>query len=221
MIDERLKQQLDVLKSTRKQIRLELSLNPDDNIPLRYSKKILQLVQSEDCFNPRINDMIRKIHDFYGWKAIGTISERGLCAGAFYCTEEFLAIESELRSGKKENRYKVHIEHTIPVQVIYLLLISNKETFKTQNDVKDFILKYTVCTAFAQSEVKTTIKEGFSYMHPDILPGQFLDPNMIRPFFRYNHVKIYSVVHQKIISNDIILSKLLENYSLDQVIKKI
>ena len=122
----------------------------------------------------------------------------GICSGAFFYTENFLKIPHGDRTGSKDdsNKIKVHIEHTIPIQVIYQLLISQGSVLKSAEDVINFILKYSVCTAFSEQEKSTSIKKGFSYSHPDILPGSSIEIDKIRPFKRYSNVKIYSVVTQ-------------------------
>tara|TARA_Y100000385_G_C13069485_1_gene628323 strand:+ start:705 stop:1373 length:669 start_codon:yes stop_codon:yes gene_type:complete len=178
---------------------------------IRTASKIASILDSDQPFNIKIRGLIREIHNRYGWKAKDDLNELGLCSGAFFYTENFLKIAHGDRTGKIRdyNKIKVHIEHTIPVHVIYQLLISQRSVLKSADDVIKFIFKYSVCTAFSEEERSTSVKKNFNSCHPDIFPGSSIEIDKIRPFKRYSSdVKIYSVVTQGVIPPNITLKEI-------------
>ena len=78
------------------------------------------------------NVRTRNAHDFYGW--MSKDGAWGACRGAFYRSENYMKIALEKRSGKKsdiDEDFGVHIEHTIPVDVILESIWHCRKTFES------------------------------------------------------------------------------------------
>lgn len=60
---------------------------------------------------------VRKFHDKLGFCAKGRVETGGLCAGAIFRTASFINTSQHERSGARATQ-TVHIEHTVPVNVI-------------------------------------------------------------------------------------------------------
>lgn len=69
----------------------------------------------------KFGDHFRQVHNIFGWMAGNTLANRGLCSGAIYRSEKFMALPQAARNGsagpKKSliHLKNVHIEHTVPV----------------------------------------------------------------------------------------------------------
>lgn len=60
---------------------------------------------------------IRQVHDKLGFCAKGELRKGGLCAGTIFRTAAFINLSQESRSGARSTQ-TVHIEHTVPVNVL-------------------------------------------------------------------------------------------------------
>ena len=180
---------------------IERARNPQLN-PYVISFKIhnnLDLLSSRD--KSALGDtsqLLRKFHDFYGWKSKGMVQDLGLCSGAAYRTSGFLKIPPQSRSGKKVDRDSdigVHIEHSIPVSLIRNLIIEQSGSLKSPEDVFNLILRFSLCTAFSRREETKFIAEGYASEHPQFSPNsETLCPSTIEPFKRYKPgIRIYSM----------------------------
>lgn len=149
-----------------------------------------------------LSSKIRQLHDFYGWKAKGTAHQRGLCSGALYRTENYLAIPQEQRNGSKSVAKNVHIEHTIPVKVLVTLIQRLREDNTDLYSFFDKLMEYSVCTAMTEDEAKLLSKTGVPAASSPCFNnlGELLNAN---PFSRYmpmaekTGLKIFNVVTGK------------------------
>lgn len=146
-----------------------------------------------------ISDKIRKFHDYYGWKAKGTVNDLGLCSGTFFRTASYLSVSPDKRSGKKTDRkepFGIHVEHSIPVNTIRNLLLDENIGISSPEDVFNCLNKYSVCVGFSRSDEKQYISQGFRNRHPDFRDDDtHPDPKLVRPFLRYKpELEIYSML---------------------------
>lgn len=68
------------------------------------------------------NQAIRRLHNFYGWKAWDHADKRGACSGTLYRTAGFMQLDVGERCGKKDRSRNIHLEHTVPSAVLELAL---------------------------------------------------------------------------------------------------
>jgi hypothetical protein len=94
---------------------------------------------------------LRTVHDFYGWMAKGTVEQLGLCAGAFYRTARFLNLSSSERCGNR-GKQTVHIEHTVPINVLFKTLKNEISRLKSRAALHEYLISHSICTAFHYSE---------------------------------------------------------------------
>ena len=162
------------------------------------------------------NVRTRKAHDFYGW--MSKDGALGACRGAFYRSENYMKIELEKRSGKKLDKgedFGVHIEHTIPVNVIHRSIWHRRKTFKSisndqmlQKKLYENFLSVSVCTAFTRNEEETCIRDEYHREHPDFEDGRLLNVdslNEVLPFKRYDFdkgLRLFEVIDGTEISPD-------------------
>ena len=100
-----------------------------------------------------LSQAIRKIHDFYGWKAKDTPITRGHCSGALYRTRSFMLLSADQRVGTKDRATRtVHIEHSVPVGQIFKLLPHHVHEFETPSELHNFIMRHSVTTALSYEE---------------------------------------------------------------------
>ncbi len=116
---------------------------------------------------------IRGIHDALEYRAM----KNGLCRGAIFRTEKF--VTTIHRSGTKPHQ-TVHIEHTIPIAELDRQL--RAKFFGQPEAATDFLLKFSVCTAFHMEEKSTGITQRYS-SKSDAFDDDHAD--FERPFQRY------------------------------------
>ena len=164
-------------------------------------KNILELnnnPQNSKTCKERIGMSIRHFHDFYGWKSKDNENNFGLCSGSFYRTLGFIDIDPKTRSGKQSDKktdFGVHIEHTIPVNVIRAILIKNVDETTSLQEIFEMILDYSVCTGVSRKDENEIINNGHARSHPQIMDGNPLPHEEIKPFSRYKDgTIIYSIL---------------------------
>jgi hypothetical protein len=89
---------------------------------------------------------LRRVHDFYGWKAKDTVAKLGLCSGALYRSARYLEIDPQDRCGSRKQQ-NVHIEHTVPVNVLMKALRYCISSFDSPATLHDFLVGHSICTA--------------------------------------------------------------------------
>jgi hypothetical protein len=162
------------------------------------------------------NNRARKAHDFYGWMAKD--DAWGACRGSLYRSENYMNIPLEKRSGKRKDRVEgfcIHIEHTIPVNVILKSIWHSRETFRyiandqmLQKKLYETFLSLSVCTAVTWEEEKACVPKEYRDEHPDFVDGQLLNKdslNEVLPFQRYNFengLRLFEVINGTEISPD-------------------
>ena len=114
------------------------------------TKKILHRLKNEPSF--KANDLIRQTHNFYGWMAKN--HSRGRCAGALYRTLGFMNIRPNCRDGSQKNSRNIHIEHTIPVNVLESTLRASAQSLHCPRDMHRFMIENSICVAFSHEEEK-------------------------------------------------------------------
>lgn len=130
-----------------------------------------------------ISNDLRKIHDRFGWMAKES-SLAGKCSGALYRTQAFIQLPSDERIGKKRGQ-TVHIEHTVPVNVLSMRWLEVRKSGQEQELMPTFawVMHHTVATAFHQDEQKTL--NGVSKSTDCFAEGT---PGFGRPFKRYSRL---------------------------------
>jgi hypothetical protein len=118
-------------------------------------ESLLEHINNLQSPNKKINDRIRRIHDFYGWMAKEN-RIRGLCAGAIYRSEKFLKMKKEERIGIIRNNINIHIEHTIPVSDLVNNLkyvnSSKDKKFNSSSDLHEHLLLHSITAALTHAE---------------------------------------------------------------------
>jgi hypothetical protein len=125
---------------------------------LRYAK-FLWGSGAVACSN-QLNDTIRKIHDFYGWKAWDCTARRGVCAGALYRSAGYMAIAPTMRDGSQGPNRTVHIEHSVPVAVLVRALRYHLSSLATPSALHDFLIRHSVCAALSYEEERLLKQAG-------------------------------------------------------------
>lgn len=193
--------------------KIENKKNPKLN-PFNISLRLFNNITSSNKDDIKSNsDLIRKFHDFYGWMSKGTAKNIGLCAGTCFRTSDYVSLNPNLRSGKKNDREKeigIHVEHTIPVKVLNKILITNINLNSKPKDIFNLLMDYSVCTAFTRLNEKSKIIKGLHSRHPDFDEnGSIPNINEVRPFIRYSSdLEIYSVITKKNIDKNLSLKEL-------------
>jgi hypothetical protein len=152
--------------------------------PPRYARLLWSELRGEsnvDC-DKVPNWPIRRIHDFYGWKAKEHVNKRGVCAGALYRSARYLMIPQGERSGCKR-RQNVHIEHTVPVAVLMKALRHRILSFATPSALHGFLMHHSICTALSYEEKGRLSSAGVSTARTPA----FYDDGQVGdfPFMRY------------------------------------
>jgi hypothetical protein len=106
------------LENERKQLldhwKKRLQKNPDwISDELRQVQRIFSASNGEESAQKSLGSYLRQLHDKLGYKAKGSLSDGGLCAGAIFRTQRF--IHTNNRNGSKAGQ-SVHIEHTFPIK---------------------------------------------------------------------------------------------------------
>jgi hypothetical protein len=125
--------------------------------PPRFATYLWHLFRKESIpadvlFNDSPGQAVRKIHDFYGWKAKETAEKRGLCSGALYRTAGYMAHAPNARVGRKGQDRTVHIEHSVPIADLRRLLERHANHFDTPGALHNFLILHSVATALSQEE---------------------------------------------------------------------
>ncbi len=194
--------------------------NPLDGIhPVSIAEillKNLKECQSAEDYNTSLNSSTgsmkaRNAHDFFGWMAKQGKNQQyklGACKGTIYRSDNYMNIPLDKRNGSKpkDTPNHVHIEHTIPVNVIlrYIWNIYNKDIGRFSDLLmkkklyEDFI-SVSVCTALTEDEEKTIgISKALKKEHPDFEGRKIrTDLMAVRPFKRYDFskgLKIYEMI---------------------------
>jgi hypothetical protein len=144
----------------------------------------------------RRGDDLRAIHNYFGYKALGTLRRRGLCSGAIYRTEAFLRMEQEDRSGARKNQ-TVHIEHTIPIHSLAWAIHEELPQYADGDweSALAWIIQHSVTTAFTKHQQTVGILHGYA-KRSDVFDMD--SPFFLKPFARYTPIfdqgeKIYNV----------------------------
>lgn len=124
-----------------------------------------------------IGSQMRAFHDYLGYKAKGLLIHGGLCAGALYRTKKF--IDTECRSGSKKDQ-SVHIEHTIPINVLATEIMSYKFEYE---EALSWLLKNSVTTAMNICE--KSYLGGVNHKS-EVFENKSL--NYGKPFMRYGRI---------------------------------
>ncbi len=114
-------------------------------------------VPENATFSDTLGQAIRKTHNFYGWRA--EHKTRGKCVGTLYRTTGFLGIPPSDRNGTQSKARNIHLEHTMPASVLLNSLRYRLGSLEGPADVLDFLLEYSVCTAFSHEE-ENAMKHG-------------------------------------------------------------
>lgn len=101
----------------------------------------------------KVNHAIRQIHDFYGWMAKS--GRRGVCKGTLYRTVKFMELETNQRDGSKKPTRNIHIEHTVPVDVLENFLSYESSRFKTPEELHGALISNSICVAMTHDEQKS------------------------------------------------------------------
>jgi hypothetical protein len=126
----------------------------------------------------RLNSRLRQFHDKLGFKAKQSIKQGGLCAGAIFRTERFIATQERV-GAKKGQEKTVHIEHTVPVNVLESEIKDRR--FCNYTETLAWLLKHSVTTALHQHEEK--------HVRERAKDSGALDPSSreyMKPFIRYD-----------------------------------
>jgi hypothetical protein len=128
------------------------------------------------------DDLIRKTHNFYGWKAESTAAQRGVCSGTLYRTAGYMQVPLDGREGEGAGR-NIHIEHTVPVCTLLRALERRIDDFATACNLHDYLMQHSVCVGFSRAE--ELAMNGV--IARDITPAFDNEGNKIceRPFLRY------------------------------------
>jgi hypothetical protein len=107
---------------------------------------------------------LRRVHDFYGWKAKDTVDKLGLCSGALYRSARYLEIDPKKRNGsRKSGQQNVHIEHTVQVNVLIKTLKYHISDFDSPAALHKFLIDHSVCTALHKDEEGLLKDAGVSH----------------------------------------------------------
>lgn len=191
-------------------------LNPY-NISNEISSKLL-------TGNPRISigERIRKFHDFYGWKAKDREYQFGLCSGAYFRSIDYLNINPKVRDGSRtsfDKSYGVHIEHTIPVQVIKNILINLRKEIISPRLVFETIIKFSMCTGITRFNKKHFVRKSYNSKHPDIRNyNTTVNSELVFPFSRYIDEAEIIFMPKQIKIDKTIQLKILNGWMLDDFI---
>jgi hypothetical protein len=99
---------------------------------------------------------IRKFHDVLGWCAKGSVQTGGLCCGAIFRTESFMALPQDMRCGSRLGQ-TVHIEHTVPINVLASKFRTAGQSKAAEAKVA-WLLKHSVTTAMKKGQDAAFLK---------------------------------------------------------------
>jgi hypothetical protein len=154
----------------------QLTRNPDWIFSeLRQVRQIMAASNGDEKATQSLGSHLRQFHDKLGFKAKGSVTDGGLCAGAIFRTQTF--IETKERIGSKV-RQSVHIEHTFPIRQLRIEI--GKCSFESYADALNWLLMHSVTTAFHESEKEHLAGRASS---SDALNPT--SPEYLKPFARY------------------------------------
>jgi len=85
--------------------------------------------------------------------AKGTAEKLGLCSGALYRSARNLAIDPEKRNGSSAtHEQNVHIEHTVPINVLWKALKYYISRFAAPTDLHEFLIHHSECAGLHKCE---------------------------------------------------------------------
>jgi len=136
-------------------VQLPCHTAPKKYHPSRYSPFIWSEVTGQQVrewcrCKEGVGHSIRQVHDYYGWMAKD--GPRGGCKGALYRTVKFMEIEAECRDGTKQETKNIHIEHTVPIQVLRKFLSYNHARFRTPGQLHSSLISNSICVAMTHEE---------------------------------------------------------------------
>lgn len=180
-MDEIIENHLDELKN----ILHEICCDPDVDAPSRRSTRIFNHLKHKAPISGGIGHTIRQVHNFYGWKAAN--KDRGQCSGTLYRTRGYLEKPPEKRDGSKGPGRNIHLEHTVPVNVLEKNLRWNCEQNQqmSEQEFHRLLIDHSICTAFSHTEQNWLGQANVPHMHN----GAFCNDTGARvhdyPFRRY------------------------------------
>jgi len=180
-VDEHRKELCKVLRYVIDDARGERQLK---RFPTNLSQKVLTKLRDRN--EKGCGEIVRHIHDFYGWMARSGARRafRGHCAGALYRTVKYLKIPRADRNGTQGIGRNIHIEHTVQVEkVLVAALKANIGRFHTAYALHRFLLDRSVCTAFSEEEEVWLREAERGNPHYVAFNGEEL--KNIYPFSRY------------------------------------
>lgn len=99
---------------------------------------------------------VRKFHDKVGFCAKGRVQTGGLCAGTIFRTAAFIDLPQEARSGARPRSGAslptIHIEHTVPANVLARELASKVDAGASLEVGLAWLLKHSVTTAMKKGQ---------------------------------------------------------------------
>lgn len=170
---------------------------------LRIAEKILKNLKANATYSV-VGTQVREFHNVLGYKAKDSLAKGGVCSGTIYRTTEFINMPQSERTGTKNSGNAVHIEHTIPVKILYTVLLEKVQS--SNIDVDEFVwllIKFSLTTAMLRSEGHTYNENNPRGL---VLPKHSHISNVFitnhehynRPFMRYtaqsSSPKIYNVL---------------------------
>ena len=151
--------------------------------------------------------LLRKIHDFFGWMAKGgPNSKKGHCKGCMYRSKSFLEMPVDQRCGAKADQ-TIHVEHAIPIKLLPELIwdsLPNHPSAFEEAMINKLVLQYSVSVAVTICEkrkidrVRTINGKCGSWRsnHPETVDQTNPSSSLLHPFLRYkcSGAEIYSMV---------------------------
>lgn len=161
--------------------RQRLRKNPDwISNKLRQVELVFKASRGDAAAIASLNSYLRQFHDKLGFKAKQSVKQGGLCAGAIFRTEKFIATSDRV-GAKKEQVKTVHIEHTVPVNVLESEI--QKQRFPDYPAALAWLLKHSVTTAFHQKEEEFVRSRARDTGALDSTSSEYM-----RPFMRYERL---------------------------------
>jgi hypothetical protein len=131
----------------------------------------------------------RQTHNIFGWMAGNTLARRGLCSGAIYRSERFMALPQAARSGSAGPRkslihlQNVHIEHTVPIAALTKRWTDYREGRELSLAVAyAWMFVHSISSAVHMAE-----KGGLGHYESRTDAFDPTSPHYDRPFMRYSH----------------------------------
>jgi hypothetical protein len=123
-----------------------LNRNPDwISNELRQVRRSLDASHGDKDAQKSLGSCLRQLHDKLGFKAKGSLSDGGLCAGATFWTQTF--IETKQRRGSKAGQ-SVHIEHTYPINKLAGEI--KNHTFSNYTETLTWLLTHSLVGGVAE-----------------------------------------------------------------------